>query len=37
MSTLTLWRPVGPEELAEFNAHIVGAIEVVHAFHAEDR
>ncbi|MGW7541879.1 hypothetical protein ACWGKQ_12265 [Streptomyces sp. NPDC054770] len=32
---LELWVPA--EELDEFNAHIVGTIEVVHAFHPADR
>ncbi|MGC4803829.1 hypothetical protein [Micromonospora sp. DT233] len=30
--TTVLWRPTGPTELDEFNAHLVGLIEVVHEF-----
>lgn len=29
---LALYRPVGPEELEEFNRHIIGLIEVIHNF-----
>lgn len=38
-ATTTLWRPTGPkeldpaEELDDFNAHIVGEIQLVHEFH----
>jgi hypothetical protein len=32
--TVVLWWPTGPEQLALFNRHIVGRIEVVHEFHA---
>ncbi|MFI7206802.1 hypothetical protein [Micromonospora aurantiaca (nom. illeg.)] len=35
--TTTLWRPTGPRELDEFNRHLVGPIEVVHEFRAENR
>jgi len=30
--TTILYRPVGPEELAEFNRHLVGCIEVIAEF-----